>query len=122
VAVLLMVTVIGLPVGLIALLGFFAVLYLSQVFVGLALGRLILPKSWGDAGRGYNLLAMVVGVVIIGGIRLLPIPFLSGIIAVVVGLLGLGAMMMQIPRAIQIPPGGAGTPPQPFAPPYGGAD
>lgn len=117
---LLMVTIIGLPIGFILLFAFLAVLYLSQVFVGLALGRLILPKSWGDAGRGYNLLAMVLGVTIIGGIRLIPVPFLSGIIAVIVALLGLGALLMRVHRAPQIGTEYPGVPQQPYASPYGG--
>ena len=71
-------------------------LYLSQVFIGLALGRFILPDRWGDLGRGYNLLAMTIGVIILFAPRFIPLPFLDPAISVVVALLGLGAAMVGV--------------------------
>lgn len=94
VVVILLITVIGLPIALIALVAYLAALYLSQVFVGLAVGRFILPNRWGDDGRGFNLLAMTLGVLILAGLRLLPVPYLSEVIALVVGVIGLGAVLV----------------------------
>ena len=91
-ATLLIVTLVGIPVSIVAFVLYAIALYLSQVFVGLAIGRTILPRSWRSYGRGYNLLAMVIGVVLIGLLRLIPVPFLDLVVAIVVALLGLGAL------------------------------
>lgn len=95
----LLVTVVGIPVALVGFAVFFSVLYLSQVFLGLALGRVILPSRWDTNSRGYNLLAMVIGVLIIGGLRLIPVPYAGGIIALVTAVLGLGAFVLAIRSA-----------------------
>ena len=92
--VILLVTVVGLPVALIGLAAYLAALYLSQVVVGLAIGRFILPNRWGDEGRGFNLLAMTIGVLIIAGLRLIPLPFVSEAIALIVAVFGLGAIVL----------------------------
>ncbi len=94
--VILFVTIVGIPIALIILVGYFVTLYLSQVFIGLALGRFILPDRWGDLGRGYNLLAMTIGVIILFAPRFIPVPFLDPAISVVVALLGLGAAMVGV--------------------------
>ena len=92
IATLLLFTLIGIPVSVVALTLFAVALYLSQVFVGLAIGRAILPRGWRTYGRGYNILAMVIGVALIGLLRLIPIPFFDLVVAIVVALLGLGAL------------------------------
>jgi cytoskeletal protein CcmA (bactofilin family) len=91
--VLLGVTIVGLPAALLGIIATLTVLYLSQVFAGLAIGRWILPKTWDAAGRGYNLLAMAIGVVLIGVARLIPAPHLSSAISVLVALLALGGVV-----------------------------
>jgi cytoskeletal protein CcmA (bactofilin family) len=97
--VVLLVTVVGAPVAVIGLAAYFSVLYLSQVFLGLAIGRIILPSSWDTAGRGYNLLAMSIGVLILGGLRLIPLPFVSVAIATVTAAVGLGAFVVAMRNA-----------------------
>lgn len=92
---ILMVTIVGIPIALIGWAAFFAALYLSQVFVGLAIGRFILPNRWGDLGRGYNLLAMTIGVIILAALRLIPVPWLDVAISAVIALIGLGAVVMS---------------------------
>lgn len=92
VAVLMLITLIGIPVSIVSLILYGVALYLSQIFVGLAIGRAILPRGWRSYGRGYNLLAMVIGVILIGLLRLIPIPFLDLVLATLVALLGLGAL------------------------------
>ena len=96
IALLLIVTLIGIPVSIVALVLFAIALYLSQVFVGMAIGRSILPRGWRSYGRGYNVLAMVIGVALIGLLRLIPVPFFDLIVGVVVALLGLGALFTAI--------------------------
>jgi len=97
--VVLLVTLIGIPLALILLALYVIVLYLSQVFLGLALGRILLPGRWDTASRGYNLLAMTIGVIIIAGLRLLPVPFLSLVIAILTAVIGLGAVVVGLRRA-----------------------
>lgn len=98
VLLLLMITFIGLPIALIGVAFYLSALYLSQVFVGLAMGRVVLPRSWGAHGRGYNLLAMTLGVIVLGGLRLIPIPYFSWVIAVLTAILGLGALVLGLSR------------------------
>ncbi len=95
-AAILFITIVGIPISLILLVAFVVTLYLSQVFVGLALGRFILPDRWGDLGRGYNLLAMTIGVIILFAPRFIPLPFLDSAISVIVALVGLGAAMVGV--------------------------
>lgn len=96
--IILMVTVIGIPIGLITLATYLILLYLSQVFVGTAIGRWILPNSWGDGGRGFNLLAMALGVILLGAVRLIPIPAVDILIAAATAILGLGAVFVGLRR------------------------
>jgi cytoskeletal protein CcmA (bactofilin family) len=101
--VVLLVTVVGIPLALIMLALYLIILYLSQVFLGLALGRVILPSRWDTASRGYNLLAMVLGVLIVAGLRLLPVPYISGLIAALTAVLGLGAVVVGLRRTRRAP-------------------
>lgn len=94
VAIALTVSLIGLPTGLILLTLFVITLYLTQVFAGLAIGRFILPNGWDDGSRGFNLLAMTLGVIIIAATNLIPVPFASGVISALVTVWGLGAAAM----------------------------
>jgi cytoskeletal protein CcmA (bactofilin family) len=94
--VILMVTVVGIPIAIMGFIAYFCALYLSQVLLGMALGRIILPKSWDTASRGYNLLAMTIGVLILGGLRMVPLPFVSGGIALLTAILALGAIAVAI--------------------------
>lgn len=104
---ILLVTVIGIPIALIGLALFLIALYLSQVFIGTALGRFILPDNWGNLGRGYNLLAMVIGVIIIAGLRAVPLPYFGGIVTAIVTILGIGAIVIGLSRRGRVPLGGA---------------
>ena len=99
-ALILVVTFVGIPIALILLAAYVGVVYLSQVFLGLAIGRVILPDAWDTNGRGYNLLAMTLGVVILAGLRLIPLPFVSGAIAIITAIFGLGAVILG-PRRLR---------------------
>ncbi len=110
VLLLLLVTVVGIPIALVGLAVFLVALYLSQVFVGLAIGRLILPRSWADGGRGFNLLAMAMGVLLLGALRFVPVPFFGTGVAVLTAVLGLGAVVVGSRRARSVP---ATPPPAP---------
>lgn len=96
IALVLAITVIGLPVGLI-LIGLYAVaLYLSQVVVGQRLGTLLLPDRWRDGSRGYLLLSMTIGVLLLSALRYLPVPFVGSAINALVAIAGLGASVLLL--------------------------
>ncbi len=95
----LMFTIVGVPIALIGFIAYFSVLYLSQVFLGLAIGRLILPSSWDTRSRGYNLLAMTLGVLIIAGLRMVPFPWVGNVIAAVSAVIAVGAVAVAIRAA-----------------------
>jgi hypothetical protein len=91
---LLTITIVGIPLALVGTTLYLASTYLSQVFVGLALGRMVFRLGQADVRRGPNLLAMCGGVVALTGIRLLPFPHLNLLIAAVVAVLGLGGLAL----------------------------
>lgn len=96
IALLLLGTILGIPLGLLLLLLLPVGLYLSQVFAGLALGRFLMPRSWRDGSRGFLLLAMTLGVIIISAIRMAPVPFLGPVVTAIVTFWGFGAAVMLL--------------------------
>ena len=92
--VLLLATVIGIPAGLIVLGGYLIALYLTQVIVGMAIGRFILPEGWNDGSRGFHLLAMAIGVILVGALRFIPLPYVHGLIMLLITVWGMGAVAM----------------------------
>jgi cytoskeletal protein CcmA (bactofilin family) len=88
-----LVTILGIPIGILMLTGWLIGLYLSQVVVGLAIGRFLLPRRWRDGSRGYLLLAMTIGVSLIGAVRMAPVPFVNMGVMLLVTILGLGAIL-----------------------------
>lgn len=97
-AIILMLTLIGLPVGLIILAAFLIALYLSQVIVGTMLGRFILSGRWDDGSRGFTLLCMTLGVIIISALRFIPLPYVSAGVSLIVSIWGIGTVMMLFGR------------------------
>jgi cytoskeletal protein CcmA (bactofilin family) len=92
-ATIALVSILGIPIGILMLVGWLVGLYLSQVIVGLAIGRFLLPRRWRDGSRGYLLLAMTIGVILIGAVRMAPVPFVNMIVMLLVTILGLGAIL-----------------------------
>lgn len=103
-AILLMVSIIGIPVGLILLTLFFIALYLSQVIVGQRLGTLILPRRWNDGSRGFLLLAMTIGVILISAFRFIPLPYVSATVNLLVAIIGLGAVVLLVRQLRPVSP------------------
>ncbi len=93
-ALLMLVSVFLLPVGVLALVFVPVALYLTQVVVGLTIGRAILPRKWRDGSRGFLLFALVLGTIVIGALRMAPVPFLNVIVVVLVTVWGFGAILM----------------------------
>jgi hypothetical protein len=97
IAIVLMITVVGFPAGFVLLTLFLIALYLTQAVVGMSIGRFILPRSWNDGSRGFHLLAMTIGVIIIAAFRFVPLPWVWGVVSFIVTIWGIGAILMLVP-------------------------
>jgi cytoskeletal protein CcmA (bactofilin family) len=98
VAVILIATLIGLPAGLMMLAGYVVVLYLSQVVVGIVIGRAILSGRWDDGSRGFYLLAMTIGVILLSALKFIPLPYVGGIVSLLVSIWGVGTVVLLLAR------------------------
>jgi cytoskeletal protein CcmA (bactofilin family) len=96
VAVLLLNTIIGIPIGVLLLMLLVIGVYMSQIFAGLTIGRILMPRSWRDGSRGFLLLAMTIGVLIIAILKMLPVPFLPLAVTAIVTFWGLGAVVLLV--------------------------
>ena len=95
-AIILCVTVIGIPVGLIALTIYGIAVYLSQVFAGLFIGRWIIGHFREVESRAILIGALAAGLAILTILRL--IPFLGFIIWLGTALFALGAVVVSQTR------------------------
>lgn len=96
VSVLVMITVVGIPLGLIALLLYGIALFSAQVFVGLTIGRLILSFFADGKRRLIQFFGLLIGLLILYGISF--IPYVGPWAPLIVVILGLGGLMMAIGR------------------------
>lgn len=100
-AIILLITVVGVPAGLL-LLGFYlAALYLSQVFLGLSLVRGAVPLSWRTDRRLPLWLAMLIGTSLVVLVRFLPLPFgiatwWTAVLSFLIAVLALGAIWTDL--------------------------
>jgi len=92
-AILVCFTVIGIPVGLIALVLYAIAIYISQVFVSLFLGRWIIGRFRETDSKAIMVGALASGLAIITLLKL--IPFLGFWIGLTVALFGLGAVLVS---------------------------
>jgi len=92
-AILVCFTVIGIPAGLIALVLYAIAIYISQVFVGLFIGRLIIGRFRGMESKAIMVGALALGLVILS--LLMWIPYLGFWIGLAVALFGLGAVLVS---------------------------
>ncbi|MFA6027476.1 MAG: polymer-forming cytoskeletal protein [Patescibacteria group bacterium] len=86
-AVLAMLTIIGMPLGAIALASYFILLYVSMVFVGAAIGKKIMPNSASLVGPTF------IGLIIVYAIKM--IPFVGSFILLIGILWALGSLMKK---------------------------
>ena len=90
VAVLLLITIIGIPLSLILLAVYIILLYISRIYIGLWVGQYVLGKLKQETRS--RVLAMALGLIIVViGINL---PIIGGLIHFVIILLGLGAIVL----------------------------
>ena len=100
-AIILLITVVGIPAGLLLAGIYLAAIYLSQVFLGLSLVRGVLPGSWRSDRRLPLWLAMLIGTSLVVLVRLLPLPFgiapwWTGILSFLIAVLALGAIWTDL--------------------------
>lgn len=92
-AIMVCITVIGIPVGLIALALWGIAIYLSQIFVGLFIGRWIIGYFRQVETKAMLIGALAAGLAILSLLRL--IPFLSFFIWLAIALFGIGAVVVS---------------------------
>jgi len=99
-AVLLCITLIGLPLGLLSFAGWLAGLYLAKIFVGAYLGQRLLsaPASSAPSARAMPLLVGLVTVFVA-----VNLPFVGKLIHLLIMLLGLGLVYLQARSAWKQP-------------------
>jgi len=90
-AIIVCVTLIGLPVGLITLALWGIALYLAQIPVGLFIGRLIIGRFRGVEGKAIMVGALALGLLILKLLGL--IPYVGIVISIAVAIFGLGAVV-----------------------------
>jgi hypothetical protein len=96
-ALIVICTIIGLPLGLIALALYGIAIYLSQIPVGFLIGRLILKRNGEIESRGLMIGALALGLVILLVLRLIPyIGFLIGLFTI---MFGLGSLVVLVARS-----------------------
>ncbi|MDE2817945.1 MAG: polymer-forming cytoskeletal protein [Chloroflexota bacterium] len=108
VSILVMITVVGIPLGLIALLLYGIALFSAQVFVGLTIGRLILSFFADGKRRLIQFFGLLIGLLILYGISF--IPYVGPWAPLIVVILGLGGLMMAIGRLRHEPARGTPQP------------
>lgn len=96
VSILVMITVVGIPLGLIALLLYGIALFSAQIFVGLTIGRLILSFVADGNRRLIQFFGLLIGLLILYGISF--IPYVGPWAPLIVIILGLGGLMVAIGR------------------------
>ncbi|MDH5578561.1 MAG: polymer-forming cytoskeletal protein [Betaproteobacteria bacterium] len=94
-AVILLASVIGIPLALVALLGYLMLLLVGYVAAGIALGDATLARGWAAraAHRGWRALFAALGVLVIGIVAL--IPWLGALAALAALITGMGALLLQ---------------------------
>ncbi len=92
-AIIVCITIIGIPLGLIALALWGIAIYLAQIPVGLFIGRWIIGHFRGVEGKAIMVGALALGLVILRLLRL--IPYLGFFIGLAAILFGLGAVVVS---------------------------
>jgi len=93
VALIVCITIIGLPLGLIALFLYSIAIYLTQLFVGLLIGQLIIGAFRRVETKAVLVGALALGLAILRLLRLIPfVGFFFGLVTV---LFGLGAILVS---------------------------
>jgi hypothetical protein len=95
VAAIVCLTLVGLPIGLTALLLYIVSIYAAQVFVGAWLGKEILGSAT-TQGQALSQLALGLAILHIAGY----IPYLGSLIQLIIAAWGLGALVLAATRRL----------------------
>jgi len=96
-AIIVIITIIGLPVGLIALVLYGIAVYLSQIPVGFLIGRLIIRRNGEIESRGLMIGALALGLAILLVLGL--IPYIGGLVMLLTIIFGLGSLVVSVMRS-----------------------
>src|SRR5665648_508625 len=92
-ALIVCITIIGLPLGLITLVLYSIAISLTQLFAGLLIGQLIIGSSRGVETKAALVGALALGLAILSLLKL--IPYLDNVIGLATVLFGLGAILVS---------------------------
>src|SRR5665648_883314 len=92
-ALIICITIIGLPLGLITLVLYSIAICLTQLFAGLLIGQLIIGSSRGVETKAALVGALALGLAILSLLKL--IPYLDNVIGLATVLFGLGAILVS---------------------------
>ncbi len=95
---LLMVTVFGIPLAILLWVAFAVGLYISKFIVGIALGWILLSR-FGNKKTPSLFVSFIVGLVALYAINLIPV--VSVFASLVIGALGLGALVVRLSAAVR---------------------
>jgi hypothetical protein len=98
-ALVLVITVVGLPLGIITILLWGILLYLSQLPVSLFLGHLILGRNKSLEGKGFMIGSLALGLLVLALLKW--IPFLGVFVSLAIALFGMGAFVVTCRRWMQ---------------------
>ncbi|MBC8024221.1 MAG: hypothetical protein H7Y14_13940 [Burkholderiales bacterium] len=103
-AVLVMITIIGIPVGLLALLGYVALLVVGYVTASVVLGGLVLDKlkAGATAQTAWRVGAAVVAMLVIASLA--KIPFVGGLVGLSALVIGVGVIVAATVHRKSPPP------------------
>ena len=91
-AIVLCITVVGLPAGLIALALWGVLFYIAQIPVAIFIGYLLLGRSRALEGKGFMIGCLALGLLLVALVK--AIPFVGFFICLTVALFGIGALLV----------------------------
>jgi len=97
-AVLMMITIIGIPIGLLALIGYVALLFVGYVWLAVVVGAMLLDRMKPEiaARTAWRVGAAVLTMLVLA--LLVRVPFLGGMVKVAVLVVGVGMIVAAIMR------------------------
>jgi len=98
-ALVLAITVVGLPLGIITMLLWGILLYLSQLPVSIVVGHLILGRRKPLEGKGFMIGSLALGLLVLALLKW--IPFLGFFVSLAIALFGMGAFVVTCRRWMQ---------------------
>jgi hypothetical protein len=95
-ALLFLITIIGVPLGLLTILTYLLLLVVGYVSTGISIGDWALQRAKSDASQGmlWRIFSAIMGVLVVS--LLARIPWLGGWVVLLALLVGLGALALQI--------------------------